>query len=175
MCVLEEAQWYVLQTYSGYEDKVSSSILTGVKNLGLDDLLEEVKVPKEEFEEVKNGKKVSKVRKLFPGYVFVKMILTDNMWRLFLGIRGCVGFAGNPYKPMPLSKEESEKFGVEKKGAVEVSYKLGDTVSIVDGPLSGESGTVMELDLSSNLVTVGINILGRQTPVSLGLEEVVPV
>lgn len=169
---LEEAQWYVLQTFSSYEDKVSSSILTGIKNLGLEDFLFEVKVPREDVEEIKDGKKLRKTRKLFPGYVFVKMLLTDKVWQFLTDIRGCYGFAGDPYNPTPLTKKESEIFGVEKKSLVEVSYKLGDTVSIIDGPLSGESGVVVALDVPANSVTVGVNILGRQTPVSLGLEKV---
>lgn len=168
----EEARWYVLQTFSGYEDKVSSSILTGVGNLGLEDLLFEVKVPREDVEEIRNGRKLKKTRKLFPGYVFVKMALTDRIWQFLTSIRGCYGFAGDPYNPTPLTEEESETFGVGKKASVEVSYKLGDTVSIIDGPLSGESGVVVALDVPADLVTVGVNILGRQTRVSLGLERV---
>jgi len=169
---LEEAQWYVLHTFAGYEDKVSDSILTGIKNLGLEEFLLDVKVPKEDVEEVKNGKKVKKVRKLFPGYVFVKMMLTDRVWQFLTSIRGCYGFAGDPYNPTPLTKKESEIFGVEKRSSVEVSYKLGDTVSIIDGALIGYSGTVVAIDVPSNAVTVEVNIFGRQTPVSLGLEKV---
>lgn len=169
---LAEAQWYVLQTFSGYEDKVASSILTGIKNLGLEGFVFDVKVPREDVEEVRDGRKIKKVRKLFPGYVFVKIMLTDKVWQLLTGIRGCYGFAGDPYSPTPLTKKESEVFGVEKRSSVEVSYKLGDTVSIIDGALIGYSGTVVALDVPSNAVTVEVNIFGRQTPVSLGLEKV---
>ncbi|MCL2311967.1 MAG: transcription termination/antitermination protein NusG [Firmicutes bacterium] len=172
--VMEESKWYVIQTYSGHEDKIASSIMTVVKNHNLEALITEIKVPKEEVEEIKNGKKRRVLKKIFLGYVFVKMVLNDDTWRAVIGIKGCVGFAGSR-RPLPLTKQEAEQFGVEEPVRIEVPYKLGDTVQIIEGPLGGISGIVKEIDIQKQFVNVEISMFGRDTTVELQLEDIMPI
>lgn len=166
----EKANWYVVHTYSGYENKVASNIMTIVENRELDDLILEVKVPTEIVTEVKDDKTKETERKLYPGYVFVKMIYTDESWYIIRNIRGCTGFVGPSSKPVPLSAEEIERMGVEPK-VVEVSYKVGDSVKIIDGPLENFIGTVSELDVDKNYVSVIVSMFGRETPVEIELNQ----
>ena len=170
----EEAKWYVVHTYSGYENKVASNLEKTVENRQLQDLIQEIKVPTETVTEIKDNKKREVERKLFPGYVIVKMVLTDESWYVVRNIRGCTGFVGPSSKPIPLTPEEVERLGVETK-QVEVSYTVGDSIRIVDGPLEGFVGTVEELDLDKNSVRVVVSMFGRETPVELELDQVEPV
>ena len=170
----EGAQWYVIQTYSGYEDKVASGILTRVKNMGLENSVQEVRVLREDVEEItKDGKKRVLSKKVYLGYVFVKMILNDDTWRLFVGLRGCVGFAGNPINPMPLPPDEVAKlFGSSSKKTVLVPYKVGDSVQIIDGPLGGYVGCVESINLERKVLNVRVLMFGREVNVELNLDEV---
>ena len=170
----EEAKWYVVHTYSGYENKVASNLEKTVENRQLQDLIQEIRVPTETVTEIKDNKKREVERKLFPGYVIVKMVLTDESWYIVRNIRGCTGFVGPSSKPIPLTAEEVERLGVETK-QVEVSYTVGDSIRIVDGPLEGFVGTVEELDLDKNSVRVVVSMFGRETPVELELDQVEPV
>ena len=142
----EEAKWYVVHTYSGYENKVASNLEKTVENRHIQDLIQEIRVPTEIVTEIKDNKKREVERKIFPGYVLVKMVLTDESWYVVRNIRGCTGFVGPSSKPIPLSDEEIARLGVEKK-EVEVSYGVGDTVNIIDGPLDGFTGIVEEIDV----------------------------
>ena len=154
---------------------MASGILIKVKNMGLEDYIEDVKVLREDVEEItKDGKKRIVSKKIYLGYVFVKMILNDDTWRLLLGLRGCVGFAGNPSKPMPLPPDEIKRlFGSnDTKQKIVVPYKVGDNVQIIDGPLGGVVGTVDVIDLDKKLLTVRIPMFGRDTNVELNLDEV---
>ena len=165
----EEAKWYVIHTYSGYENKVASTLMTTVENRGLQDMIPDVKVPTEMVTEVKDDGSVKEVeRKLFPGYVFVKMVYTDETWYVVRNIRGCTGFVGPSSKPVPLTESEVYKMGVETR-VVEVSYAVGDQVRIIDGPLEDFVGIVDELDTDKNFVKVTISMFGRETPVELEL------
>lgn len=138
----DEAKWYVVHTYSGYENKVASNLEKTVENHSLQNLIFEIRVPTEKVTEVAaNGKTKEVERKIFPGYVIVKMILTDESWYAVRNIRGCTGFVGPSSKPIPLTDEEVERLGVETRN-VEVSYNVGDSVQITDGPLEGFIGTV---------------------------------
>lgn len=167
----EEARWYVVHTYSGYENKVASTLEKTVENRNMQDLIPEILVPTEKVTEVKNNKTREVERKIFPGYVLIKMVLTNDSWYVVRNIRGCTGFVGpDNTKPLPLSEEEVQKLGVEKKN-VEVSYKVGDSVNIVDGPFDGFVGTVEEIDIEKNRVRVTINMFGRETPVELELDQ----
>ena len=131
----DEAKWYVVHTYSGYENKVASNLEKTVENHSLQNLIFEIRVPTEKVTEVAaNGKTKEVERKIFPGYVIVKMILTDESWYAVRNIRGCTGFVGPSSKPIPLTDEEVERLGVETRN-VEVSYNVGDSVQITDGPL----------------------------------------
>ena len=167
----DEAKWYVVHTYSGYENKVMSTLQTTVENRGLSDMIQDVKVPTEKVTEVKDDGSTKEVeRKLFPGYVFVKMVYTDETWYVVRNIRGCTGFVGPSSKPVPLTESEVYKMGVETR-VVEVSYEVGDQVRIIDGPLEDFVGIVDELDTDKNYVKVTISMFGRETPVELELNQ----
>ncbi|MCI1982809.1 MAG: transcription termination/antitermination protein NusG [Oscillospiraceae bacterium] len=166
----EEAKWYVVHTYSGYENKVASNLEKTVENRQLRDLIQQILVPTETVTEIKDNKKRDVERKIFPGYVLVKMILTDDSWYVVRNIRGCTGFVGPSSKPIPLTDEEVSKLGVEKK-EVEVSYRIGDSVAITDGPLEGFIGIVKEIDKEKNRVHVTVSMFGRETPVELELNQ----
>ena len=170
----DESRWYVVHTYSGYENKVASNLETTVQNRQLQDLIQEVRVPTETVTEVKDNKRRDVERKIFPGYVLVKMILTDESWYVVRNIRGCTGFVGPSSKPIPLSEEEVLRLGIEKR-EIKVSYQVGDRVQIIDGPLDGFVGTVDEMDLEKNMVRVTVSMFGRETPVELELDQVEPV
>jgi len=166
----EDARWYVVHTYSGYENKVASNLEKTVENRQLHDLIQEVRVPTETVTEIKDNKRRDVERKIFPGYVLVKMILTDESWYVVRNIRGCTGFVGPSSKPIPLADEEVARLGVEQK-KVEVSYGVGDSVHIIDGPLEGFVGTVEEVDIDKNRVRVTVSMFGRETPVELELDQ----
>ena len=167
----DEAKWYVIHTYSGYENKVASTLQTTVENRGLQDMIPDVKVPTEIVTEIKEDGSTKEVeRKIFPGYVFVKMVYTDETWYVVRNIRGCTGFVGPSSKPVPLTEAEVIKMGVESR-VVEVSYDVGDQVRIIDGPLEDFVGIVNELDTDKNYVKVTISMFGRETPVELELNQ----
>lgn len=167
----DESRWYVVHTYSGYENKVASNLEKTVENRQLHDLIQEIRVPTETVMEVKDGKQREVERKIFPGYVLVKMVMTDESWYIVRNIRGCTGFVGPSSKPIPLTDAEVARLGVEQK-EVEVSYAVGDSVHIIDGPLEGFVGTVEELDAQKNSVRVMVSMFGRETPVELELNQV---
>lgn len=168
----ETAKWYVIHTYSGYENKVAKSIETVVENQNLQELIEEIRVPTEKVVEVKDNKKREVERKIFPGYVIVKMILTDDSWYVIRNIRGVTGFVGPGSKPVPLTEKEVQALGVETVH-VEVNYAAGDTVKVVSGPLEGFIGVVETVETDKNLVTVTVSMFGRDTIVELELNQVV--
>ena len=167
----DEARWYVIHTYSGYENKVASTLMTTVENRGLQDMIQDVRVPTETVTEIReDGSSKQVERKLFPGYVFVKMVYTDETWFIVRNVRGCTGFVGPSSKPVPLTEAEVYKMGVEKR-VVEVRYSVGDQVRIIDGPLEDFVGVVEELDTERNYVKVTISMFGRETPVELELNQ----
>ena len=168
---MSEARWYVVHTYSGYENKVASTLMTTVENRGLQDMIQDVKVPTEIVAEIKDDGSTKEVEhKIFPGYVFVKMVYTDETWYVVRNIRGCTGFVGPSSKPVPLSESEVYRMGVETR-VVEVSYKVGDQVRIIDGPLEDCVGVVDELNTDENYVRVIVSMFGRETPVELELSQ----
>lgn len=168
---MEEARWYVAHTFSGYENKVASNIQTVVENRNLHDLIQEVSVPTETVIEIKDdGSKKEVERKIFPGYVLVKMVMNDDTWYVVRNIRGCTGFVGPESKPVPLTEEEVKKLGVEKI-SVQVAYQQGDLVNVIDGPLEGFSGTVDSVDVNNNSVQVTISMFGRETSVEFELDQ----
>ena len=167
----ETPKWYVVHTYSGYENKVATDIENAVENRKLHDLIAGVMVPTEKVDEIKDNKKREVERKIFPGYVLVNMIMTDDSWYVVRNIRGVTGFVGPGSKPVPLSDEEVAALGVEKK-QVEVNFEVGDSVKIIDGYLDGFIGVVEELDTDRNMVKVVVSMFGRETPVELELDQV---
>ena len=166
----EQSKWYVVHTFSGYENNVATNLEKIVENRHLQDWIQEVRVPTETVDEVKDNQRKEVERKIFPGYVLVKMVLTDDSWFVVRNVRGCTGFVGPNGKPVPLTEKEIAALGVEKKEIV-IDYKVGDTVKIVDGPLENFSGTVEEIDTEKNMVRVTISMFGRETSVELELEQ----
>lgn len=166
----EQARWYVVHTFSGYENKVATNLETMVENRKLQDWIREIRVPTETVTETKDGKTREVERKIFPGYVLVKMVMTDDSWYVVRNTRGCTGFVGPNGKPVPLTDEEVAALGVERH-EVEIDYAVGDTVRIIDGPLENFSGVVDEIDLEKSKVRVTISMFGRETPVELELDQ----
>ena len=166
-----EAKWYVAHTYSGYENKVASDLATMVESRGMQDLIQDIRIPTETVTEIKEDKKREVERKIFPGYVLIKMIVTDDSWYVVRNIRGCTGFVGPASKPVPLTDEEVAALGVEKH-SVEVGYREGDNVKIISGPLEGYSGVVNTVDIANNNVCVVLSMFGRETPVELELDQI---
>ena len=167
----EELKWYVAHTYSDYENTVAMSIEQAVENRNMHDLIAEVTIPLETVTEItENGPKTVE-RKVFPGYVLVKMIMTDETWHLVRNIRGVTGFVGAANKAIPLTEEEIAALGVEKREVV-VAYGVGDSVKITDGALASFIGTVEELDTDKGKVRVVVSMFGRETPVELDLDQV---
>ena len=166
----DTAKWYVVHTYSGYENKVSENIEKVIENKRFKDLIFDVSVPTETIVEVNDNKKREVERKIFPGYVLVKMILTDESWYVVRNTRGVTGFVGPASKPVPLSEEEVAKLGIGSR-SVEVKYAVGDIVSIVGGPLEGFEGRVESIDVPDNKVRVIVSMFGRETPVALELDH----
>ena len=172
----EAAKWYVVHTYSGYENTVKATIEKTVESRSLQEQILAVSIPLETVTEIsESGVSKTYDRKVYPGYVLVKMVYSDDTWHVIRNVRGVTGFVGTSSNdPTPLSEEEVYEMGVEKREIV-VGYDVGDTVSIVDGPLSGFNGTVEELDIEKNKVRVIVSMFGRETPVDLELDQVDPV
>ena len=167
----DEFKWYVAHTYSGYENTVAVSIEKAVENRNMGDLIHEVTIPMETVTEItENGPKTVE-RKVFPGYVLIKMVMTDETWHLVRNIRGVTGFVGSANKAIPLTEEEVLSMGMEKHEIV-VNYHVGDHVRIVDGPLSSFTGVVEEIEPEKNRVSVMVSMFGRETPVELELDQV---
>ena len=170
----DNAKWYVVHTYSGYENTGAASIEKAVENRGLRDLIQEVSIPLETVTEITDNGPKTVERKVFPGYVLVKMVMTDDTWHLVRNIRGATGFVGSGNKAIPLTDEEIAALGVEKREVV-VGYQVGDNVKITDGALESFLGTVEEIDLDRSKVRVVVSMFGRETPVELELDQVEPV
>ena len=177
----DDARWYVVHTYSGYENIVAENIGKIVENRKMQDKILGVMIPMEKVVEVKDDKTVETERKLFPGYVVVKLAVEyddDNQpqvpnetWHAIRYTRGCTGFVGPESKPVPLTEAEVQKLGIEKK-SVEVTYNEGDLVTVTSGPFEGFSGVVEMLDAEKNVVRVAISMFGRETPVEFELDQV---
>ena len=167
----DELKWYVAHTYSGYENTVAVSIEQAVENRNMHDLIAEVSIPMETVTEITDNGPKTVERKVFPGYVLVKMVMTDETWHLVRNIRGVTGFVGAANKAIPLTEEEIAALGVEKREVV-VSYAVGDSVKITDGALESFIGTVEELDMERGKVRVVVSMFGRETPVELELDQV---
>lgn len=170
----EDARWYVVHTYSGYENKVAQNIEKIVENRGLRDQILDVKIPTGIFTEMKDDKKVEVERKLFPGYVLIKMVMNEDTWYIARNTRGVTGFVGPGSKPVPLSEAEVEALGVEVR-EIEVSYSEGDTVKVIDGSFEGFTGRVSEISKERGKVSVLITMMGRETPVEFDLDQVAAV
>ncbi|MBC5737646.1 MULTISPECIES: transcription termination/antitermination protein NusG [Oscillospiraceae] len=170
----DSAKWYVVHTYSGYENTVAASIEKAVENRGMHELIQEVSIPLETVTEITDNGPKTVERKVFPGYVLVKMVMTDETWHLVRNVRGATGFVGSGNKAIPLSEAEIAALGVEKREVV-VGYEVGDNVKITDGALESFLGVVDEIDIERSKVRVVVSMFGRETPVELELDQVEPV
>ena len=163
--------WYVVHTYTGYENKVLQSLEKIIENRGIGDLIQTVKIPTEIVVEMTDKGEKEIERKLFPSYVFVKMVMNDEMWHIIRNTTGVTGFVGPGSRPVPLTDEEVERMGVEIR-TIEIKFGVGDSVRIIDGPLSGFIGIVEEISEDLKNVKVSASLFGRETKVELGTNQV---
>lgn len=171
----ETAKWYVIHTYSGYENKVAQNIEKVVENRKLHDLIQEVRVPTETVTEITDGKTKEIERKTYPGYVLVKMIVTDDSWYVVRNTRGCTGFVGPASEPTPLSEAEVKQlFGIDVS-SIEVNFKVGDRVQVSGTAMDGFIGIVQNINLDDRTVDVLVSMFGRETPTTLPISQVVTV
>ena len=168
----EAAKWYVVHTYSGYENTVMATIEKTVETRQLQDIIQQVSIPMETVTEVTEKGPKTYDRKVFPGYVLVKMVMTDDAWYIIKNVRGVTGFVtSGSTKPTPLTEDEVLALGMERREIV-VAYNVGDQVKITDGPLATFLGTVEEIEPEKNRVCVVVSMFGRETPVELELDQV---
>ena len=165
------AKWYVVHTYSGYENKVKNNIEKMVEHRGMQDLILEVAIPTEERLEIKDGVRKIKTRKLFPGYVVIKMVVNNETWYLVRNTEGVTGFIGHGSDPIPLTKEEVVRMGVEKM-KIDLDIVPGDTIRIIGGPFEGQMGIVEDIQPEKQIVKAKVSMFGRDTPVELEFSQV---
>ena len=169
-----EPRWYVVHTYSGYENKVKTDLEKTVKNRELEDYFFEIVVPMEEQIEIKDGKKKTNLKKVFPGYVLVKMIVTEATWYIVRNTRGVTGFVGSGTDPIPLTDEEIRQMGFET-ASINVDYSKGDSVSITGGSFDGFVGVVQEINKDKKKVKVLVSMFGRETPIEVDFPQVTKI
>ena len=169
----EAAKWYVIHTYSGYENTVKATIEKTIESRQLQDQILAISIPLETVTEItESGVSKTYDRKVYPGYVLVKMVYSDDTWHVIRNVRGVTGFVGaSSNEPIPLTEDEVYEMGVEKREIV-VNYSVGDTVRIVDGPLSSFTGTVESIEIDNNKVNVVVSMFGRETSVEFELDQV---
>ena len=170
-----EPRWYVVHTYSGYENKVKTDLEKVIKNRELEEYFFDIVVPMEEQIEIKDGKRKTNLKKVFPGYVLVKMIVTEKTWYIVRNTRGVTGFVGSGTDPIPLTDEEIRNMGFEELTQVNVDYNVNDSVKVLVGPLKDFIGTVTEINKEKHKVKVSVSMFGRETPVELELSQVIKV
>lgn len=168
---VEQGKWYVVYTYSGYENKVKANIEKTVENRNLNNLIYEVKIPMREHIEIKDGKRKSVMRKIYPGYVIVKMEMTDEAWYAVRNTRGVAGFVGSGSKPIPLTDEEIRIMGIEQV-AVKINVEAGDNIRVIFGPLENFIGVVEEIYPDKQKVKVAVSMFGRDTPIELRYNQI---
>ena len=164
-------RWYVVHTYSGYENKVKTDLEKTIKNRELEEFFFEIVVPMEEQIEIKAGKRKTNLKKVFPGYVLIKMIVTEESWYIVRNTRGVTGFVGSGTDPIPLTDAEIRKMGFEQTN-INIDYGINDIVRIMDGPLTDFTGTVTEINKEKHKVKVLVSMFGRETPVELEFAQV---
>ncbi|HWQ79485.1 MAG TPA: transcription termination/antitermination protein NusG [Anaerovoracaceae bacterium] len=167
----KKAKWYVVHTYSGHENKVKVNIEKIVENRGMQDLVLSIIVPTEDHVEIKNGQRKVKTRKMFPGYVLVKMIVTNESWYLVRNTQGVTGFVGHGSEPIPLTNEEVRRMGIEKV-YIQLDIEPGDSVKVINGPFESFMGVVEEVNMDKQTLKVRISMFGRDTPVELEFGQV---
>ena len=170
---MSEAKWYVVHTYSGYENKVKANIEKTIENRHLEDQILEVRVPMEDVVEVKNGTKKQVQRKLFPGYVLLNMVMNDDTWYVVRNTRGVTGFVGPGSKPVPLTPEEMLPLGIQGESRrVEVDLEVGDSVVVTGGAWKDTAGVIQNINKTKQVVTINVELFGREPPVEISFSEV---
>jgi len=168
---MAEANWYVVHTYSGYENKVKANIDKAIENRHLEDSILEVRVPMQDVVEVKNGTKKTVQKKMFPGYVLINMIMNDDTWYVVRNTRGVTGFVGPGSKPVPLTEAEMKPLGIKMEN-VSVDFGEGDTIAVVAGVWKDTVGVVQRMDYGKQTATINVELFGRETPVEISFAEV---
>ena len=163
---MSEAKWYVVHTYSGYENKVKANIDKAIENRHLEDQILEVRVPMQEVVELKNGVQKASQKKMFPGYVMIHMIMNDDTWYVVRNTRGVTGFVGPGSKPVPLEEEEMNRLGIRQENVV-VEFAVGDTVTVLSGAWEGTVGVIQSLNEQKQSLSINVELFGRETPVEL--------
>ena len=169
---MADANWYVVHTYSGYENKVKANIEKTIENRKLQDQILEVSVPLQDAWEIKNGVKKPVQRKMFPGYVLLHMEMNDETWYVVRNTRGVTGFVGPGSKPVPLTEAEMKNMGLIKEAELTVDFNVGDAVTIISDPFENAKGIISAINLHKQTVTVNIDLLGRETPVEVNFTDV---
>ena len=168
---MEEARWYVVHTYSGYENKVKANIEKSIQNLHLEDQILSVEVPLEDVVEVRNGQKKVVSRKMFPGYVLLHMVMNDETWYVVRNTRGVTGFVGPESKPVPLTEAEMATLGI-REPELEIDFEVGDEVQVISGVWKETVGQIMSINMSKETVTIGVDMFGRETAVEISFLDI---
>lgn len=168
---MAEANWYVVHTYSGYENKVKANIEKTIENRHLEEEILEVRVPMQDVIEVKNGARKTVQKKMFPGYVLVNMIMNDDTWYVVRNTRGVTGFVGPGSKPVPLSETEMKPLGIKTEN-ITIDFAEGDSIAVVAGVWKDTIGVVQRIDLGKQTATINVELFGRETPVEISFAEV---
>lgn len=168
---MSEAKWYVVHTYSGYENKVKANIEKTIENRHLEDQILEVRVPMQEVVEVKNGAKKQVLKKLFPGYVLLNMIMNDDTWYVVRNTRGVTGFVGPGSKPVPLTEEEMRPLGIHSE-SVQIDFAEGDSVVVIGGVWKDTVGVIQSINDNKQSATINVDLFGRETPVEISFTEI---
>ena len=168
---MAEANWYVVHTYSGYENKVKANIEKTMENRHLEEEILEVRVPMEDVVEVKNGTKKTVQKKMFPGYVLINMVMNDDTWYVVRNTRGVTGFVGPGSKPVPLTEAEMKPLGIKTEN-ISVDFAEGDTIAVVAGVWKDTVGVVQRMDFGKQTATINVELFGRETPVEISFAEV---
>ena len=168
---MADANWYVVHTYSGYENKVKANIEKTIENRHLEEEILEVRVPLQDVVEVKNGAKKTVQKKMFPGYVLINMVMNDDTWYVVRNTRGVTGFVGPGSKPVPLSEAEMKPLGIKTEN-VSVDFEEGDTIAVVAGVWKDTVGMVQRMDYNKQTATINVELFGRETPVEISFAEI---
>ena len=168
---MAEANWYVVHTYSGYENKVKANIEKTIENRHLEEQILEVRVPLQDVVEMKNGTRKHVQKKMFPGYVLINMVMNDDTWYVVRNTRGVTGFVGPGSKPVPLTEEEMRPLGIQSENVV-VDFKEGDTVTVTGGVWADTVGVIQDINQGKQCVTINVDLFGRETPVEISFSEI---
>ena len=168
---MSEANWYVVHTYSGYENKVKANIEKTIENRHLEDQILEVRVPMQDVVEMRNGAKKSVSKKLFPGYVLINMVMNDDTWYVVRNTRGVTGFVGPGSKPVPLTAEEMLPLGISNENVV-IDFAVGDSVVVIGGVWKDTVGMIQSINENKQCVTINVDLFGRETPVEISFTEI---